>query len=154
MSRVNSQQRPTATNRTGETATYADGSAVGDGKYKGVYCDEFTAVGKRLNGEDKFAIVNSGLRAGDGVLQVGKPEDLRNTLQEMKDQGRLPAIVQVDSNDPLFGGTGNPATKGQWHVVTVTGYDAATGKVQISNQWGKHRDITGNVDDLYRSTRT
>jgi hypothetical protein len=148
-----SSGRPTATNRTGETVTYADGSPVKDGGYHGLTAGEITEEGKRLNGESNFVIQNSAFARPDGVISVGSGQELGNTLQQMKDQGRLPAVIQVDVNDPLFGGTGDPSTKGKWHVVSVTGYDAATGKVTISNQWGKANDISANVNDVYRSTR-
>jgi hypothetical protein len=147
------QERATPSNRTGETLSYADGTPVGDGAFKGLFPHEFTAIGKRINGEDRFAIVHDGVTSGEGVIDINSGQALRNTLQEMKDQGRLPAVIQVDVNDPAFGGTGNPASRGKWHVVSVTGYDPATGRVQISNQWGKQSDRDINVDDLYRSTR-
>ncbi|MBZ0185620.1 MAG: hypothetical protein K8F91_05155 [Candidatus Obscuribacterales bacterium] len=147
------QGRSTATNRTGETLTYADGSKVGNGKFNGVYAHEFTDVGRRLNGEDNFTIVHRDLNEGAGVRHVASEADLTRTLTEMRNGGKLPAVIQVDVNDPAFGGTGNPSTRGKWHVVSVTGFDPTTGRATISNQWGKANDKTISVADLYRSTR-
>lgn len=146
-----SSGRPTATNRTGETVTYEDGSPKGDGAYHGIHLVDMTKVEKRLTGESNFAISSKTIHEQEDVARVGSTEELKGQLQAMKDAGKLPAVIQVDVNDPIFGGTGDPATKGKWHVVSVTGYDAATGKVTISNQWGQANDITADVNNVYRS---
>lgn len=90
--------------------------------------------------------------ASEGVVQVNNADDLRSTLAEMKSGNKLPAIIMVDANTAAFGG--DPSQGPGWHVVSITGYDETTGKVHISNQWGKASDKDMTLDDLYRSTYT
>lgn len=145
------QGRPTATNPTGETVQYEDGKPKGDGSYHGIHLGPMTDIERRLTGEDHFGITSKSIFEQEGVDRVGSPEELKTRLRELKEQGKLPAVIQVDVNDPVFGGTGDAKTKGKWHVVSITDYDPNTGEVSISNQWGKKNDKTAKVDDVYRS---
>lgn len=144
---------PSATNKTGETVTYADGSAAGDGGYHGITLTEIAGIGKRLTGETDYIIASNEFDSSSGFVPVATKEELGDTLKRMKAEDRLPAIVMVDSNDRLFSGSGLAANDGKWHVVSVTDYDESKRQAAISNQWGASFDIRANVDDLYRSTR-
>lgn len=150
---------PSATNKTGETVTYADGSPVGDGGYHGISLTEISAIGKSLTGETDYIIESSEfapiLRLGnsDGLVPVATKEELGETLKRMKAENRLPAIVMVDSNDKLFSGSGLAANQDKWHVVSVVDFDESKQQAAISNQWGPSFDIKADIRDLYRSTR-
>ncbi|MBK8221071.1 MAG: hypothetical protein IPK73_08625 [Candidatus Obscuribacter sp.] len=150
---------PSATNKTGETVTYADGSPVGDGGYHGISLSEISAIGKRLTGETDYIIESNefaprlNLGNNDGLIPVATKEELGETLKRMKAENRLPAIVMVDSNDKLFEGSGLAANQDKWHVVSVTDFDESSQQAAISNQWGPSFDIKADIKDLYRSTR-
>ncbi|MBC7997242.1 MAG: LysM peptidoglycan-binding domain-containing protein [Leptolyngbya sp.] len=105
----------------------------------------------RLTGEKHFVISNGKTDADPRLAQVNSREDLDRTLKDMKTDGKLPAVILLDSNHPAFGGRGGD--KPGWHVVSITGYDEKTGKVTISNQWGSKSDREISIDDLYKSTR-
>ncbi|HNG76799.1 MAG TPA: hypothetical protein PLY72_20175 [Candidatus Obscuribacter sp.] len=150
---------PSATNKTGETVTYADGSPVGDGGYHGMSLSEISAIGKRLTGETDYIIESNefaprlNLGNNDGLIPVATKEELGETLKRMKAENRLPAIVMVDSNDKLFEGSGLAVNQDKWHVVSVTDFDESNQQAAISNQWGPSFDIKADIKDLYRSTR-
>jgi len=150
---------PSATNKTGETVTYADGSPVGDGGYHGISLPEISVIGKRLKGETDYIMESNEfapiLRLGnsDGLIPVSTKEELGETLKRMKAENRLPAIIMVDSNDKLFSGSGLAANQDKWHVVSVVDFDESKQQASISNQWGPSFDIKADINDLYRSTR-
>ncbi len=96
---------------------------------------------------------------------VKSPEELESKIKELKEQGKLPATIMVDSNnDPFFmdSGGGKAGGSGSWHVVNITDYHPAENgkpaRVDIQNQWGdkaNHFDRDGkaiSINDLYEST--
>jgi hypothetical protein len=155
--------KPEGQGDTGERLKFADGQDVtkddlfhsGD-KTKwnapAVWSSDIADSAKRLTGDTNFVIVGKDAEDSQQLLHVGSPEELARTLSELKKQGNLPAIIQVDANDTLFNGSGDPTKPNSWHVVSIVGFDEKTGKVKLSNQWGKASDITVNIADLYRST--
>jgi len=158
-----SQERPKNPGDTGERLRYADGSNVSydDVLHNGnkraynapdINCSEISREGQSINGEGKFVIANGREDRGAGVVHINSPEDLRRTLADMKARHKLPAIIEVDANSAAFGG--DPSRGPGWHVVSITDYDEKTGKVHISNQWGKDSDRDMTSEDLYDSTYT
>jgi hypothetical protein len=117
-----------------------------------VWSSDIADSAKRLTGDTNFVIVGKDAEESNQLVHVGSPEELTKTLSELKARGNLPAIIQVDANDRLFGGSGDPTKPNSWHVVSIVGFDEKTGKVKLSNQWGKASDITVNIADLYQST--
>ncbi len=98
-------------------------------------------------------------------VYVKSPEKLESKIKELKEQGKLPITIMVDSNnDPFFldSGGGKAGGSGSWHVVTITDYHPAENgkpaRVDIQNQWGdnaNHFDKDGkaiNMDDLFEAT--
>ena len=158
-----SQERPTGQGDTGERLRYADGKDVtrDDASHNGdktplnapdVHCEEISQVGQSINGDSKFLIANGKVDNSDSLVHVNSADDLRTALADMKANHKLPAVIMVDSNSAAFGG--DPSRGPGFHVVSVTGFDETTGKVSISNQWGKANDRDMNLEDLYRSTYT
>ncbi len=67
----------------------------------------------------------------------------------IQNNGKLPAVVWVDTRNPLFGQSG-----GGSHVVLVTGYRPDPNNpghllVDISNQWGSSQNMTAPAGALY-----
>lgn len=98
-------------------------------------------------------------------VYVKSPEELEAKIKELKEQGKLPITILVDSNnDPFFqdSGGGKAGGSGSWHVVTITDYHPAENgkpaRVDIQNQWGdsaNHFDSAGKaiaMDDLFEAT--
>jgi len=70
---------------------------------------------------------------------------MRDVLRTLKWNRQLPAIVGVDTRDPLFGDNhGGP------HVVIITNYDERTGRVTMHNPQG---DRVGGPDATERTTQ-
>jgi hypothetical protein len=96
----------------------------------------------------------------DGTRKVASVQDLSNELSAAKLEGRFPLILRVHTqNEPFFSdsGAGKAGGSGQWHAVTVTDYDEATGRVSVDNQWGSKKDHFGwngiPVHQLYAATK-
>jgi hypothetical protein len=154
------QGRPESADDTGERLQYADGTYVmettRDGRVRrkqgpGVVTAEIEQEQGRINGERGTVLAHSDADNGEGLIGFRSPEELGQRLREAQQQGKLPMVILVDADDPIFNGTGT--APGQWHVVSITGYDPATGRVRISNQWGRSNDQEVSLADLYRSTR-
>ncbi len=95
-----------------------------------------------------------------GVNTFENEEGLKNYIQDAAEKGKFPIVIGVHSGqEPFLHDSGNGAAGGSggWHVVTITDYDAATGKVEIDNQWGTNADHQGDkavqIHDLYRASR-
>ncbi len=100
--------------------------------------------------ESEFVIQRGG--GSDKIKGVRSPEELSSKLAEMKEKGELPAIMYVHTrNEPFYSDGGAPG----WHVVTVTDFDAESGKVSLDNQWGEGVDHIGenaiSVEQLFES---
>jgi len=96
----------------------------------------------------------------DGTRKVASVEDLSKELSAAKREGRFPLILRVHTkNEPFFSdsGAGKAGGSGAWHAVTVTGFDEATGRVSVDNQWGSKKDHFGwngiPVHQLYAATK-
>jgi hypothetical protein len=75
-------------------------------------------------------------------------------LARMEKEGRLPAILEVNtSNEPFWSDSGGSAAggSGSWHALTITDYDAQKRKVSICNQWVEWPRAIA-LKDLYQST--
>lgn len=96
--------------------------------------------------ETGFIVENAMLAARDTV-HVSSPEELKQALAGIKSAGGLPAILRVHSANPPFN-----RLDGDWHMVNVIDVEPESGKVRISNQWGKGSDLTVKVKDLYQAT--
>lgn len=158
------QDTPTGPNDTGERlwdysttprqpATDAAGNQLSP---PGVPTGELQNISNDITGktETGFAIVNG--RYGDAnTVKVRSAEELGQTLEQMKREGKLPAIIWVDAqNEPFFtdSGAGTNGGSGGAHVVTITDYDPATGRAQVDNQWDQADDHEVSIHDLYRAT--
>lgn len=96
-----------------------------------------------------------------GVKTFKTEEEMKDFIKKAKEEHKLPIIMGVHSGqEPFLHDSGNGAAGGSggWHVVTITDYDEATGKVKIDNQWGSEADHQGDngvhVHDLYRASRS
>ncbi len=158
-----SQEKPQGRADTGERLRYADGTDVPTDAIRrngdqapwnrpDVTCGDMTESARRLTGDSNFVIVGRGVDSEANLVSVGSAQELGQALSAMKASGKLPAIIMVDINDPLFNGAGDPRKEPNWHVISVVGYDEKTGKVKLSNQWGIANDITADLNDLYRTT--
>jgi hypothetical protein len=95
-----------------------------------------------------------------GVDTFKSEEEMKDYIKKAKEDGKMPIIVGVHTGQEPFlhdSGGGAAGGSGGWHVVTITDYDEATGKVKIDNQWGSSADHQGDngvhVHDLYRASR-
>lgn len=154
------QGTPRGTDDTGERVRYADGSyvmettregVVRQQRGPGVVSAEIEQEQGRINGERGTVLAHPETDRAAGLVGFRSPDELGQRLTEAQQQGKLPMVILVDVDDPIFNGDGT--RPGQWHVVSITGYDPATGKVRISNQWGRANDQEVSLADLYRSTR-
>jgi YD repeat-containing protein len=84
-------------------------------------------------------------------------KELGERLQKLKEENQLPVVLQVHtSKAPFskFSGLQSAWGGGGWHVVNVQDYDAATGVIKFTNQWGSKNDFMDKgipVEDLYKS---
>src|SRR5262249_33301910 len=72
--------------------------------------------------------------------------ELEQELSRLQTEGRLPAVIRVHTGDqPFFNDSGGGAAGGSggWHDLTITGYDPATHRISIDNQWGSGHDRSG-----------
>ncbi len=94
--------------------------------------------------------------AKGNVVHVHNEQEMRDTLKKLKEEGKLPVCINVDTNNEPFwtdskggdaGGSGGP------HVVTVTDYDPDTGKCTVQNQWDKAANHEVSAKQLFEATR-
>lgn len=159
------QVTPTGPNDTGERlinygttppspATDAAGNALSP---PGIPTSELQNISNDITGKNEkdFVIIN-GMYGDANTVKVKSAEELGKQLEQMKKDGKLPAIIWVDAqNEPFFtdSGAGTNGGSGGAHVVTITDYDPATGQVQIDNQWDQADDHPVSLHDLYLATR-
>ncbi len=136
--------------RTGQPLAYAPQ----------LWSSDFDDISYQISGrrESDFVLTNNPSDPGGAPFRVESEEDLRGTLARMQLEGRLPAIIEVHSqNEPFWGDSGHGAAGGSggWHVVTVTDFDPATNRVSIDNQWGESHDHLGrggvHTRELFRA---
>ncbi|MBU6453575.1 MAG: hypothetical protein KGS72_17480 [Cyanobacteria bacterium REEB67] len=84
-----------------------------------------------------------------GVDSVNNVQDFRRRLQQLKDQSKYPVTLGVDgAHRPIQSATHEtPGFAG--HCVELDAYDEKTGRVYVTNQWGKDSNGWMKVDDLY-----
>lgn len=99
----------------------------------------------------------------NGVRSVSTQSELHDQLSKLsRTKNGFPMVMMVHTgNEPWHtdSGAGKAGGSGGWHVVTATGYDAATKRVSIDNTWGKSVDHSGKkgeaktvpLSTLYRS---
>src|SRR5262249_52480811 len=106
--------------------------------------DQIVELNNAITGTSDSAIIeHSGIGAGEHTSHVSSPQELQQTIEQLQRDGRLPAQIHVHSgNEPFLhdSGAGRAGGSGGWHMVTITGYDPATHRVQIDNQWGEDVD--------------
>jgi hypothetical protein len=137
---------------TGERIRDANGNEVKDSANKpiggpDVTDHEIAQESRRLNGNDThFVGVHDGLSSVDSVYNENQ---LKHRLSQFQQQGQLPIILGVDGCHWPIAGVERPGYGG--HVVTVDGYDQKTGKIHITNQWGKKCNRWVTIGDLYEN---
>ncbi len=147
---------------TGERTLDAAGNVVKnrqqvDGKWistplnnPGVLEHELNALSKEFNGDNTHLIDPNSFESG--VERVGSAEQLGEKLKQFKDQNQMPVSLAVDANHiPIRDGNDERPGYGS-HVVTITDYDAKTGRVKISNQWGSASNRWVSLKDLYANS--
>ncbi len=148
--------RPTGQGDTGERLVKSNGAYARDNQGNELHqpfldCRAMITIGRELGIKTPFLIANQSADAASGML-VGSEKQLGERLQALQGEGRLPAVIFVHSGNKLFTGSYGEGGSGGWHVITVDNYDAKTGTVHISNQWGSANDRTVSVNDLYDAT--
>lgn len=95
-----------------------------------------------------------------GVNLFETEDQMKDYIKKAQENNELPLIIGVHTGQEPFlhdSGDGAAGGSGGWHVVTITGYDEATGKCQVDNQWGSRPDHEGtngvHVHDLFRASR-
>lgn len=90
------------------------------------------------------------------VVHVKNEQEMKDVLKKLKDEGKLPVTINVNTNHEPFwtdskggdaGGSGGP------HVVTVTDYDPDTGKCTVQNQWDGAANREVSAKRLFEATR-
>jgi len=105
----------------------------------------------------EFSAVNDASYYVISRSDVSSAKELGERLQKLKEQNQLPVVLQVHTGKPPFTnlyGLESAWGGGGWHVVNVQDYDAATGIVKFTNQWGSENHFMDEgiaVDKLYKS---
>lgn len=148
------QVTPTSPSDTGERA---DG-----GEFHGLRPEQIADMNKAIAGDrNPLPIIENGtenadINKRDSQIHVNSEKELGDKLKELKEGGKLPAVMFVDTNNEPFwtdSRAGLAGGSGGGHFVTVTDFDPKTGKVTVDNQWGArtdHSDI--NIRALYIAT--
>lgn len=128
----------------------------------GLTPDELRRINEKIAGDRNVIPILEGnnVNEGDGQVHVNSEAELKSKLQELKEQGRLPAIILVNSNHEPFltdsgKGAGAPKAGSEGlHYVTITDYDPKTGAIKLDNQWGKDSDHTSvTTQELFLATK-
>jgi hypothetical protein len=107
---------------------------------------EVEQIGARLNGASH---VLSTADAAPGVDSISNEKDLGNQLLQAKNQGNFPVTLAVDGHHVPIQDVGKQSPSYGAHFVTIDAYDEKTGRVHVSNQWGKPSNRWTNLKDLY-----
>lgn len=147
------QEKPQSIDDCGERLRYADGSEV-DKDPPAIHVEEMDAAQKRLTGETKFIIYNAYFKSNsDDLVPIKNQAELALILASMADEQRLPAVLYVDTRHSEFGGDGSVGDgQVKAHVVSITSYNAETGKAMVTNQWGPVWNREYSLAELYRSS--
>ena len=87
----------------------------------------------------------------DGTVVIRSESDLQARLENAHRSGRFPVIAGVELDGPMFG-NGQHDGGPQGHVISIVGFNALAGTVQISNQYGRNDDLQNvSVRNLYLS---
>lgn len=118
---------------------------------------ELETISNSITGKNEkdFVLIN-GKYGDNNTVKFKDADELGEKLEQMKKDGKLPAIIWVDAqNEPFFtdSGAGTNGGSGGPHVVTITDYDPDTKQVQIDNQWDQADDHAVSLHDLYTATR-
>jgi hypothetical protein len=121
--------------------------------------DALPQISKGITGkfEKDLLVVPGNYQDNPNWTKVANPEEFANTLKELKKDGKLPVVLPVWSNNEPFltdAGGGDPRGGQGQHVITITDYDEATGRVAISNQFGHRSDRSFSVEELYARTQS
>jgi len=117
-----------------------------------VNIDEIQAEGTKLSGDSGFCIANvdKNDKHAKNVIHIDSADKLRETIEKLQKEGKLPAVLMVDGANPIFN-NGRKSDNVDCHVVSILGYDKEKG-VLISNQWGKASDGYHTLNEVYAAT--
>ncbi|MDR3612991.1 MAG: hypothetical protein P4L53_05440 [Candidatus Obscuribacterales bacterium] len=110
---------------------------------------EIVQVAQRLNGDNSHLIAFNDPQSG--VDSINSEVAFAQRLHQLKQQGQFPVTLAVDGNHAPIQEVGQEAPGLGAHVVTVDGFDEKTGKVHITNQWGKKSNKWVSLSDLYKN---
>lgn len=128
----------------------------------GLTPDELAKINEKISGDKNLIPILEGnnVNEGDGQIHVNNEAELKAKLAELKEQGKLPAIILVNTNHEPFltdsgKGAGAPKAGSEGlHYVTITDYDPKTGAIKLDNQWGKDSDHTSvTTQELFLATK-
>jgi len=89
------------------------------------------------------------------VVEVKTEQEMKDTLARLKDEGKLPVAISVNTqNEPFWtdSGGGTAGGSGGGHFVTITDYDKDTGIAKMQNQWGIESSHDLSAKDLFEAT--
>jgi hypothetical protein len=137
-----------------------------DGKQMHFGSISFPDIGKeaeRITGVQQTTFVHRDVCRGEGLVNFGSEEELKDELDRANRDGRFPIIIGVSAGDQLFGGKypmGDTSKDAQGksnrnkggHVVCIDSYDPKTGLVKLDNSWKIDADKVVSVHELYQAT--
>ena len=118
-------------------------------EFNGLHTRDIVEVYKQIMGATKSNedwLLDAHFGKGDtvdGIKAFESPKELSSILKDLKEQGKFPFPIHVDtrmapfwadSNGGLAGGSGGA------HVLNIADYDPATNSVLIDNQWSSFND--------------
>ncbi|HEY9867591.1 MAG TPA: hypothetical protein V6D08_00165 [Candidatus Obscuribacterales bacterium] len=126
--------------------------------FPGISADELQRINNELAGDaNPLSIIKHASAPPEGVgSNVSSERDLEDRLQALSNDGKLPALIYVDSGNQPFladslGGVAGGSGAGHW--VTVTAFDKNNGTVSVDNQWGSGFDREMTLAELYAATK-
>jgi hypothetical protein len=97
------------------------------------------------------------IESDTSVVHVHNEQEMKTVLAQLKHDGKLPVIIQVNTeNEPFWTDSngGNAGGAGGEHVVTIADYDEKTGTVKVRNQWDAGSDHDNlSTKQLFDATR-
>lgn len=166
------QLAPSKDASSGEFWTDASGKPLinqdGDNKgkpmaFSGIGYVDIAKECKRLTDEDHTTFLHRNYGGADELVGFKDENDLKDKINQAKKDGKMPIIIDVTADDPLFGGKypsgdrslgpdGKPNRHGADHVVCIDDYNPDTGMVHLDNSWGSNSDKWVPLHDLYQAT--
>jgi hypothetical protein len=123
-----------------------------------IYTHELAQISRDVTGFDErtFVVVARGQQFGDDI-PINSKDDLIRTLERMKDEDNLPAVLRVNASKPPFNAPATWDANGRfntYHVINVQGInhvtDPETGLdkvlIRFTNQWGSRNDHLEGMD--------